>query len=108
MNRLALSPDAQEDLRQIQEYIAEELENPDAALRTVAEIIRKLRMLEQQGELGARLVSVTGLESKYRYLVCGSYLAFYRFEAETAYIDRILYGRRDFMRILFGIGSDQA
>ena len=47
MNRLALSPDAQEDLRQIQEYIAEELENPDAVLRTVAEIIRKLRMLEQ-------------------------------------------------------------
>ena len=108
MNRLALSPYAQEDLRQIQEYITEELENPDAALRTVTEITSKLRMLEQHGELGVRLVSVTGLESKYRFLACGSYLAFYRSEADTAYIDRILYGRRDFMRILFGIGSDQA
>ena len=47
MNRLALSPDALEDLRQIQEYIAEEIENPDAALRIVIEITSKLRMLEQ-------------------------------------------------------------
>ena len=42
------------------------------------------------------------VESDYRFLVSGNYLAFYRAYGNTVYVDRILYGRRDYLRILFG------
>lgn len=107
MNKLFLSADAHNDLREIQTYITEELENPDAAMRVVAGITKRLRMLETHGELGARLTAITGQESEYRYLVCGNYTAFYRYETGTVFIDRILYGRRDFMRVLLGELTEQ-
>jgi plasmid stabilization system protein ParE len=40
----------------------------------------------------------------YRYVVCGSYLIFYHTADYAVHIDRVLYGRRDYMAILF---SDQ-
>jgi prevent-host-death family protein len=42
----------------------------------------------------------------YRFLVCGSYLAFYHTLAKKVYIDRILYGKRDYIKILFGDSTD--
>lgn len=59
-------------------------------------------MLAEFPNSGAPLAGAVGIETDYRYLVCGNYTAFYRVENETVYIVRILYGRRDFMRILFG------
>ena len=38
----------------------------------------------------------------YRYLVCGSYLIFYHLSEDAVHIDRVLYGRRDYMALLFG------
>jgi len=52
--------------------------------------------------IGAPLDSITEVYSDYRFLVCGKYTVFYRVESNTIYVVRILYGRRDFMRILFG------
>ena len=107
MNKIVLSCDAQEDLREIRDYITAELENPDAAMRVIAKITARLRMLEKHGELGAPLRNITQSESEYRYLVCGSYLAFYRFSENTVYVDRVLYGRRDYLRVLFGEETEQ-
>ena len=42
------------------------------------------------------------MESDYRFLVSGNYLSFYRTYGNEVYVDRILYARRDYMRILFG------
>lgn len=103
MNNLVLSQQAQEDLLEIKTYITEELENPDAALRTIEGITKRIRELATHGELGAQLSSITGIASEYRFLVCGNYLAFYRLEAQSVHVDRILYSRRDFMRILYDI-----
>ena len=41
-------------------------------------------------------------ELSYRYLICGNYMVFYRFRDRTVFIDRILYGGRDYLSILFG------
>lgn len=38
----------------------------------------------------------------YRYLVCGSYMIFCHISEGAVSIDRILYGRRDYLAILFG------
>lgn len=42
MNELHLSPEAQTDLEEIRVYIADELENPNAALATVNRITKSL------------------------------------------------------------------
>ena len=76
MNELHLSPEAQADLEEIKVYIAEELENPKAALATVGRITKALRILRTHAFAGAPLSSVADVESDYRFLVSGNYLAF--------------------------------
>ncbi len=86
---------------EIKTYITEELENSDAALATVSKITKKIRILKNQAYVGTPLSSVADTESDYRFLVSGNYLVFYRAYGKDVYIDRVLYGRRDYMRILF-------
>lgn len=102
MNELHLSPEAQADLEEIKVYIAEDLENPKAALATVSRITKNLRILRTHAFAGPPLSSIADVESDYRFLVSGKYLVFYRAYGNTVYVDRILYGRRDYLRILFG------
>ncbi len=101
MNNLHLSKEAQNDLVEIKTYITEELENSDAALATVSKITKKIHILKNQAYVGTPLSSVADTESDYRFLVSGNYLVFYRAYGKDVYIDRVLYGRRDYMRILF-------
>lgn len=106
MNRILVSPEAQNDLREIRRYISEELENPVAAGNTLAQITKRMRSLLDFPESGSQLAAIVGIDTAYRYLVCGSYLAFYRTQEDAVFIDRILYGRRDYLGLLFGILSD--
>ena len=57
--------------------------------------------LESFSEIGALLSSVTDIESDYRFLTSGNNMIFYRVNGHDVYIDRVLYGRRDYLRILF-------
>ncbi|MCD8367218.1 MAG: type II toxin-antitoxin system RelE/ParE family toxin [Clostridiales bacterium] len=100
-NKLHYSPDALRDLDEIWEYIQVELSNPSAAANVVNDILDTLDRLEDFAEMGAPLSSVADVESNYRFIQSGNYLAFYRPEGTDIYIDRILYGRRDYLRILF-------
>ena len=106
MNEVYLSPEAENDLEKIKTYITEELENPAAALATVSRITNSLRILQAHASAGAPLSSVTDVESDYRFLVSGNYLTFYRVVAQDVYIDRILYGRRNYLAVLFGDALD--
>ena len=101
MNKLHLSPEAQEDLSEIKAYIAEDLENPQAALSTVTKITKTIRMLQDHALIGTPLSAVADGNSDYRYLVSGNYMVFYRVAGKDVFIDRVLYGRRDYLRILF-------
>jgi len=100
--KLLLSPEAGDDLKGIRKYISDELENPAAAKRTVAKIIKGIRGLVRFPDRGAPLSSVLEIRTDYRFLVCGKYLTFYRCEKNTVYVVRVLYGKRDYMKILFG------
>ena len=102
MARLDISPEAQRDLREIKKYIEAVLENPTAAVNTVFKITKSMRKLKDFPLIGSPLTSAAGEATDYRVLVCGNYLAFYRVEEDTVYIDRVLYGKRDYMAILFG------
>ena len=102
MNNLHLSEEAQNDLLEIKAYIEEELLNPSAALATVSRITKSLRILQSHAQAGAPLSSIADIESDYRFIVSGNYISFYRAYGGEVFIDRILYARRDYMRILFG------
>lgn len=102
MADITFSPEAVSDLQQTKAYIADELCSEQVATNTIAKITDRIRGLAAFPEMGAPLSSIIGIETDYRFLVCGNYTAFYRCENQTVYIVRILYGRRDFMRILFG------
>ena len=101
MNNLYVSPEALSDLSEIKAYIAEDLENPQAALSTIAKITKTIRMLQDHALIGTPLAAVADVNSDYRYLVSGSYMVFYRTSGKDVFVDRVLYGRRDYLRILF-------
>lgn len=101
MNKIYLSPEAESDLSGIKKYISEDLENPNAALSTIKKIMKNIRMLSEYSLIGTPLSSVADVRGEYRYLVIDNYMVFYRSDGKKVFIDRILYGRRDYLRILF-------
>ena len=94
--------ESRNDLAAIKEYIGVELANPDAAKNTMVKITKRIRDLKRFAEIGSPLSSIIDIDTDYRFLVCGNYLVFYRAVVNDVYIDRVLYGRRDYLAILFG------
>lgn len=107
MAEILFAPKAIEDLREIKEYITEDLCNEAAALRVVKKITDHIRRLEDFPEIGTPLSTVMDVEAPYRFLVCGNYTAFYKAEENSVVIVRILYGRRNYMQVLFGKPQDE-
>ena len=102
MAKLVISPLARADMREIGDYISGEFRNPDAALRLIRRFQEAMQPLRRFPEMGAPLLAAGKQSVPYRYLVCGSYLIFYHVAADAVHIDRVLYGRRDYMALLFG------
>lgn len=101
MTKIVFSPAAQRDLKEIYGYIAFRLRNPPSAKRLANQIRKTTMVLAQFPESGSP-VQFSGLSIVYRYLVSENYLIFYHLTENTAQIDRILYGKRDYLSILFG------
>ena len=108
MAKINFTPDALEDLKEIKAYITDGLCSEESAIRTVGNIAKRIRQLADFPESGAPLSSIINLEVPYRFLVCGNYTAFYKVEADEVHIIRVLYGRRNFMQILFGKAYDES
>ena len=106
--RIVYSDIALKDLEEIGDYISEILMNPKAALNTVNKIQDAVDKLADFPLIGSPLSSIVKAETDYRFLVCGNYLVFYRPQLNSVCIDRILYGRRNYMVILFGETSEDS
>lgn len=102
INEIKYAPEAVSDLRSIIDYISVELGNPQAAERTVDDILDKIDYLSELPEIGRMLSSRVNVKTDYRYLVCGNYIVFYRVEHKTVKVVRVLNARRNFMLVLFG------
>ena len=102
MSKLKISPEAKNDLAEIKDYISQELCNPQAAVNLASKITRKIRGLSEHPGISASLSSIMDIQTDYRFLVCTNYLILYRYEDEIVFVSRILYGKRDYMHILFG------
>lgn len=101
MTKIVFSPDALSDLQEIKTYIIEELNNENAAANTVAQIMKRIRRLSEFPKSGASLSSIIDIDTEIRFLVCGNYLAFYQYVDGEVCVLRVLYGKRNFVRILF-------
>ena len=107
MNKLRISPAAASDLAEIKTYISLELHNPQAAQRIVKSITHDLRHLQQNPPLGFSVSAKTGREIDLRALLSGNYFLFYRVENEAVQVARILDGRQDYLRVLFGAAEEK-
>ena len=101
-SKLHYTPEARRDSDEIWDYIARELQNRPAADRVIDAILDEADRLVDFPELGTPLSAIADLRNDegYRYLTSGSYMIFYRTAGRDVYIDRILYGGRDYLRAL--------
>ena len=100
-NKIHYSPESRRDLDDIWDYIVSELQNRSAAERVIDCIIDAVDPLKNFAEMGTPLSSIADVGTDYRFLVSGNYMVFYRVQDSNVYIDRILYGRSDYMSTLF-------
>ena len=99
---LKYTPAAIDDLQELKEYISKTLHNPKAAQRIVTNILEHCSDLKTHPQLGMSLAAKTGTDADLRYLLCNQHLVMYRVEGDLILIARILDGRTDYMRVLFG------
>ncbi len=95
---IKINPVAVGDLKNIQNYISEE--SVEFAAKTVKGIIEKIEKLSLFPEMGILLKYRIGIKSKYRYVICGSYIIFYIYQDDIVYVQRILHGKRNYMELL--------
>ena len=85
----------------IWDYIVSELQNCSAAERVINRIMDAVDPLKNFAEMGTPLSSIADVGTDYRFHVSGNYMVFYRVQGSDVYIDRVLYGRSDYMNVLF-------
>ena len=101
MFEVKVSPQAAEDLLKIKNYIENEIQNPIAAQNTVFKIVETYENLAKFPEAGIPVERYVDFHTDYKFLLANNYSIFYRIEGEIIRVVRILYSRRDFVRILF-------
>ena len=98
---LSYTPLALQDLHEIDDYIKNELANPQAAKNTVQRVLKGCSNLKANPKLGLDLTLKIGQKTDLRYLIISNYIAVYRIEKNTIKIIRIRDGRTDYINYLF-------
>ena len=97
----SLSPEARQDLKNIQDYISNEKESPMTALKVIEQILNKIGDLIKLPNSGTLLSPKVNFPTNYRYKRAAGHLIFYRYEKNQIFIDRIIHEKRDYITILF-------
>lgn len=101
MHKLRINPLASKDLMEIKEHIAKELDNSNAAVKVITKIIQSYEQLKEFPMLGVDLSLKIDISTDYRYLISGNYIVFYKVDDVYVSIYRVLYSKRDYIKILF-------
>ncbi len=101
MLKVEVSPQAAEDLLEIKNYIENELKNPIAAHNTLEKIVETYEKLGNYPETGIPVERYVSFPTDYKFVLANNYSIFYRIDGEFVKVIRIIYSRRDFVRILF-------
>ena len=98
---LSYTPLARQDLHEIDDYIKNELANPQAAKNTVQRVLKGCSNLKANPKLGLDLALKIGQKTDLRYLIISNHIAVYRIEKNTIKVIRIRDGRTDYINYLF-------
>lgn len=98
-----------QDLRDIENYISYNLDNPAAAKKITEKLKQSFLTLSETPYIGTLLKNKINIEKPYRFLTCGNYLIFYLVTEESVIINRVIYGKRDYANLLFAedLSSDE-
>jgi toxin ParE1/3/4 len=101
-NKIKYSPAAADDMDEIFSYISQE--NISIAENMLEKIDHQIAGLADFPNRGSVLSDeeYTLIQRGYRLIIIHPYLVFYRIIGDTIIIHRILHGRRDYLRELFG------
>ena len=101
MMKIRLTHTALNDLKEIKAYIENDLSNPIAANNVIRRIIEDYSRLEISPHIGPSLSTKVPFDTDYRFIVSGNYLVFYKVDNEYVSIYRVLYRRRDYLKVIF-------
>ena len=101
LSKLSLTAEARRDLKDIQSYISEEQESPKNALQVIDTILDRIERLLTFPNTGTLIAPKVNFPTNYRYARAAGYYIFYRDENNQIIIDRIIHGKRDYIKILF-------
>ena len=97
------SPAALRDLDAIWEWIAIEKEEPDGADRVIADILEHVDALVDFPLSSTPLDARCSMWSDWRFVESHGYLVFVRLCENQLFVDRVLSGKSDYLRRLFGV-----
>ena len=100
MYKIFYLPLALDDLKDIVKYIAHKLEAPRAADNLLSKIDREVLKIAENPFRCHLYAPMERLKYEYRVLNIENYSLFYIVEKEKVEIHRVLYSRRDNLRIL--------
>lgn len=100
--RVDISAPAENDLRDIISYISADLEAPTTALNMLETIEKALNSLETMPYAHPKVRDERLCSMGYRILIIKNYIAFFTVNEDKKVVDieRILYSRRDWKRVL--------
>ena len=96
--KVIIFPTAKQDLNDIVDYL--NTLSPEAALKYYDEITEQIASLAEFPERCPRPKDLALAAKGYRCLIVRNYLVFYVVTGDTVQVRRILYGRRDYTRLL--------
>ena len=97
MLKLRINPVVVRDLKNIQEYIAED--NEEYAIKTIKEIYGKFQNLQMFPGMGLDLSKRVSFRTDYKYVIWEDYVIIYKVESEYVEIYRVVNRYQDITRI---------
>ena len=97
MLKLRINPVVVRDLKNIQEYIAED--NEEYAIKTIREIYDKFQNLQMFPGMGLDLSKRVSFRTDYKYAIWEDYVIIYKVESEYVEIYRVVNRYQDITRI---------
>ncbi len=98
--KVKYSPEFQNDLDKIWEYIALELSNLSAADDIVPGLLDVTEKLYENPEAGRRIFLPGGMESGYRFVIYKQYLAIYCIREKDVLVLRAVHTLQDYIRTI--------
>ena len=89
------------DLDEIGDYITSEYSSTETALNIIKGIMDSVKPLSDFPNMGQVFFLPDGTDSGYRYVLYKKYITFYKIINDEVFIARVMYQKRDYIRVLF-------